>query len=67
MRKKLQLMSYLMIGYDDIRLFYNGAISIASKNGLDDQNLLLATVHTFFTVNVCALRAIDARTFEKPP
>jgi hypothetical protein len=37
-----------MIGYDDIRLFYNGAISIASKNDLDDQNLLLATVHTYF-------------------
>jgi hypothetical protein len=60
-------MSYLMIGYDDIRLFYKGAFSIASNNDLDDQNLLLATVHTLFTVNVCALRAIDARTFEKPP
>jgi hypothetical protein len=27
-----------------VRLFYNGAFSIASKNDLDDQNLLLATV-----------------------
>jgi hypothetical protein len=27
-----------------LRLFYNGAFSIASKNDLDDQNLLLATV-----------------------
>jgi hypothetical protein len=27
-----------------IRLFYNGAFSTASKNDLDDQNLLLATV-----------------------
>jgi hypothetical protein len=34
-------MSYnMMIGYD----IYNGAFSIASKNDLDDQNLLLATV-----------------------
>jgi hypothetical protein len=31
----------------DLRLFYNGAFSIASKNDLDDQNLLLATVHTW--------------------
>jgi hypothetical protein len=60
-------MSYnMMIGYD-IRLFYKGAFSIASKNDLDDQNLLVVTVHTLFTVNDCALRAIDARTFEKPP
>jgi hypothetical protein len=33
-------------------MFYNGAFSIASKNDLDDQNLLLATVpnrtKTFF-------------------
>jgi hypothetical protein len=28
-----------------LRLFYNGAFLIASKNDLDDQNLLLATVH----------------------
>jgi hypothetical protein len=36
----------MMIGYDTyLRLFYNGAFSIASKNDLDDQNLLLATVH----------------------
>jgi hypothetical protein len=27
-----------------LRLFYNVAFSIASKNDLDDQNLLLATV-----------------------
>jgi hypothetical protein len=27
-----------------VRLFCNGAFSIASKNDLDDQNLLLATV-----------------------
>jgi hypothetical protein len=27
-----------------LRLFYNGAFSIASKNDLDNQNLLLATV-----------------------
>jgi hypothetical protein len=34
-------MSYnMMIGYD----IYDGAFSIASKNDLDDQNLLLATV-----------------------
>jgi hypothetical protein len=37
-------MSYnMMIGYDILRLFYNGAFSIASKNDLDDQNFLLAT------------------------
>jgi hypothetical protein len=28
-----------------LQLFYNGAFSIASKNDLDDQNLLLATVN----------------------
>jgi hypothetical protein len=27
-----------------LRLFYNGAFSIVSKNDFDDQNLLLATV-----------------------
>jgi hypothetical protein len=39
-------MSYnMMIGYDDIYdCFYNGAFSIASKNDIDDQNLLLATI-----------------------
>jgi hypothetical protein len=26
---------------------YNGAFSIASKSDIDDQNLLLATVHTY--------------------
>jgi hypothetical protein len=26
-------------------MFYNGAFSIAAKNDLDDQNLLLATVY----------------------
>jgi hypothetical protein len=26
---------------------YNGAFSIASKNDLDDQNLLLVTVHRY--------------------
>jgi hypothetical protein len=31
----------MMIGYD----IYDGAFSIASKNDLDDQNLLLATAH----------------------
>jgi hypothetical protein len=32
-------------GYDIyLRLFYNGAFSITSKNDFDDQNLLLATV-----------------------
>jgi hypothetical protein len=34
----------MMIGYD-IYDFYNGEFSIALKNDLDDQNLLLATVH----------------------
>jgi hypothetical protein len=38
-----------VIQHDDrlwyLRLFYNGAFSTASKNDLDDQNLLLATVH----------------------
>jgi hypothetical protein len=45
--KKCQLMSYkMMIGYElwYLRQFYNGTFSIASKNDLDDQNLLLATV-----------------------
>jgi hypothetical protein len=30
-----------------LRLFYNGTFLIASKNDLDDQNLLLATVHFY--------------------
>jgi hypothetical protein len=34
----------MMIGYDIYDCFTNGAFSIASKNDLDDQNLLLATV-----------------------
>jgi hypothetical protein len=35
----------MMLGYDIYdHIFYNGAFSIASKNDLDDQNLLLATV-----------------------
>jgi hypothetical protein len=38
-----------VIQHDDrllyLRLFYNGAFSIVSKNDFDDQNLLLATVH----------------------
>jgi hypothetical protein len=34
----------MMIGYDICDFFCNGALSIASKNDLDDQNLLLATV-----------------------
>jgi hypothetical protein len=41
-------MTINVIQYDDrlwyLRLFYNGAFSIASKNDLDDQNLLLASV-----------------------
>jgi hypothetical protein len=41
-------MTINVIQHDDrllhLRLFYNGAFSIASKNDLDDQNLLLATV-----------------------
>jgi hypothetical protein len=37
-------MTINVIQHDDsLRLFYN-AFSIASKNDLDDQNLLLATV-----------------------
>jgi hypothetical protein len=42
-------MTINVIQHDDrlrhLRLFYDGAFSIASKNDLDDQNLLLATVH----------------------
>jgi hypothetical protein len=34
--------------YDNGAWFYNGAFSIASKNDLDDQNVLLATVRTYF-------------------
>jgi hypothetical protein len=46
-KKKKQLMAYnIMIGYEltIFTTFYNGAFSIASKNDLEDQNLLLATV-----------------------
>jgi hypothetical protein len=45
-------MSYMMIGYD----IYNGAFSIASKNDLDDQNLLLARMYT-------ALNDVEAYLF----
>jgi hypothetical protein len=48
-------MSYIQ--HDDrlryLRLFYNGAFSIASKNDLDDQNLLLATVTAFKIFFIC--------------
>jgi hypothetical protein len=41
-------MTINVIQHDDrlcyLRLFYNGAFSITSKNDFDDQNLLLATV-----------------------
>jgi hypothetical protein len=40
-------MTINVIHHDDrlyLGLFYNAAFSIASKNDLDDQNLLLATV-----------------------
>jgi hypothetical protein len=44
-------MTINVIQHDDrlryLRLFYNGAFSIASKNDLDDQNLLLATAHSY--------------------
>jgi hypothetical protein len=44
-------MTINVIQHDDrlwyLRLFYNGAFSIASKIDLDDQNLLLATVHGY--------------------
>jgi hypothetical protein len=33
-----------MIGYEIYDRFYNEAFYIASKNNIDDQNLLLATV-----------------------
>jgi hypothetical protein len=43
--------TFNVIQHDDrlwyLRPFYNGAISIASKNDLDDQNVLLATVPGF--------------------
>jgi hypothetical protein len=42
-------MTINVIQHDDrllyLRPFYNGAFFIASKNDLDDQNLLLAIVH----------------------
>jgi hypothetical protein len=34
-----------------LRLFYNGAFSIVLKNDLDDQNLLLATVPTTYSLS----------------
>jgi hypothetical protein len=37
----------MMIGYDIYDCFTMGVFSIASKNDLDDQNLLLATVPAF--------------------
>jgi hypothetical protein len=45
----------LVIGYD-IYDCYNGAFSIASKNDLDDQNLLLATVQCCRLYFECELR-----------
>jgi hypothetical protein len=50
-------MTINVIQHDDrllyLRLFYNGASSIASKNDLDDQNLLLATVHVCGVWTAC--------------
>jgi hypothetical protein len=47
-QKNEKKMTINVMQHDDslwyLRLFYNGAFSIASKNDLDDQNLLLATV-----------------------
>jgi hypothetical protein len=43
-QKNVNKMTINVIQHDDLRLFYNGAFSIESKNDLDDQNLLLATV-----------------------
>jgi hypothetical protein len=61
MRTKRQLMSYnMMIGY--VRLFYNGAFSTALKNDLDDQNLLLATLH-YFRLSESELLGIFSKCF----
>jgi hypothetical protein len=50
-QKNEKKMTFNVIQHDGrlwyLRLFYNGAFSIASKNDLDDQNLLLATVRHF--------------------
>jgi hypothetical protein len=47
-------MTINVIQHDDrlwyLRLFYNGVFSIASKDDLDDQNLLLATVHMCYYI-----------------
>jgi hypothetical protein len=47
--KKVEKIAITVVQLDEILLylrpFYNGAFSIASKNDIDDQNLLLATVH----------------------
>jgi hypothetical protein len=49
-QKNENKMTINVIQHDDrlwyLRLFYDGAFSIAWKNDLDDQNLLLATVPT---------------------
>jgi hypothetical protein len=49
-------MTINVIQHDDrlwyLRLFYNGAFLIVSKNDLDDQNLLLATVPIILFVTI---------------
>jgi hypothetical protein len=49
-QKNEKKMTINVIPHDDrlryLRLFYNGPLSIALKDDLDHQNLLLATVHT---------------------
>jgi hypothetical protein len=64
-------MTINVIQHDDrlryLRLFYNGTFSIASKNDLDDQNLLLATVHIFFYISATRykLRLFNMTRFSK--
>jgi hypothetical protein len=50
----------MMIG---LRLFYNGAFSIASKNDLDDQNLLLATVPSITIKKIICLTLSEFENF----
>jgi hypothetical protein len=54
----------MMISYDIYDRFYNGVFSIASKNDLDDQHLLLATVGRYIKnpVELCGSIILLCRT-----
>jgi hypothetical protein len=65
-QQSVKKMTINVIQHDDrlwyLRLFYNGAFSIASKNDLDDQNLLLATVQWMKIIREMSIKRSNTYT-----